>query len=144
MPTFKYQESILSPGHTIVSAKLGPTNAKFTDADVGYPVKLAAGSQYDKCVSGNQIEGFVFSISPYTVEDHSFGSVQLSEFKAVTVTGPIAIGDYVMAGTGGKLLRETAVTAGDATTVRTFKWRYVEGAVSGSAVDCLGVVQRVS
>lgn len=144
MATFKYQESVLSAADNVISAKLGPTNGKFVDADLGYPVKLAADSQFNKCVSGDQIEGFVTSLSAFTVEDRSFGSVQIGGFKSVTVTGPIAIGDYVMAGTGGKLLKETAVTGGDATTVRTYRWRYVSGAVSGSAVDCVGTVLRVA
>lgn len=142
MATFSYGEHLTRAEH-IISAKLGATGAKMTDADVGYPVKLAADSQFDKCVDGNPIEGFVTSVEPFTVEDHSFGGVQTGGFKQVVVTGPIAVGDYVVAGTGGKLKRAPTMTA-DATTHPKYLWRYVSGEVNAGAVDCDGVVLKIA
>lgn len=149
MAKFSYGEH-LTQADSIISGKLGATaGTYYVDGDVGHAVKLTADSRWVKCASGDQIEGFIKSIEPFTVENFSFGGVQIGGFKEVTVLGPIAIGDYVMAGsvgtgTAGKLLRETAVTSGDATTVRTHRWRYVSGAVNAGAVDCVGVVMRVS
>lgn len=144
MAKFSFGEHLTQAEH-IVSAKLGATGAKMVDADVGFPVKLAADSQFDKCADGDQIEGFVNSISGFTVEDHSFGGVQVGGFKAVTAYGAIAIGDYVVAETGGRVKKAPAVTAGDATTVRNYHWRYVSGAVGvGATTEYKGVVMRVA
>jgi hypothetical protein len=140
MATFSYGEH-LTAAQFIQSAKLGATNAKFTDADVGKPVKLAADSRFDLCADGDYIDGFCTSVESYTVQDSSFGGVQVGGFKKVTVTGPIAIGDYVKAGVGGKLKKHTIVADASANPVKM--WRYVSGAVNGGAVDCVGVVQLV-
>lgn len=129
----------------IISAKLGATGAKMVDADVGHAVKLAADSQFDKCADGNEIEGFVTSVEQFTVQDHSFGGVQIGGFKSVVVTGPIAIGDYVVASAAAKKLKKQAApTANDCTTLGLYKWRYVSGEVNGGAVDCVGVVLRTA
>lgn len=149
MAKFSYGEH-LTQAESVISGKLGASANQYVDGDVGHAVKLTADSRWVKCASGDQIEGFIKSIEPFTVEGYSFGGVQIGGFKEVTVVGPIAIGDYVMAGAAGasgnpgKLLKETAVTVGDATTVRYHKWRYVSGAVSGTATDCVGVVMRVA
>jgi hypothetical protein len=143
MAKYSFGEHLTQAEH-VVSAKLGATNAKMVDADVGHAVKLAADSRFDKCADGDQVEGFVKSIEPFTVEDSSFGSVQLAGFKSVTVTGPIAIGDYVVAGATGKLKKAPALVVDDTTTVRNYHWRYVSGEVNGGAVDCAGVVMRVA
>ncbi len=142
MAKFSFGEHLTQTEH-IISAKLGATNAKMVDADVGFPVKLAADSRFDKCADGNPIEGFVNSISGFTVEDSSFGGVQVGGFKAVTVYGPIAIGDYVVAETTGRVKRAPTMTA-DATTHPKFLWRYVSGAVgAGATTEYKGVVMRV-
>lgn len=143
MSTFAYGEHLTQAEH-IISAKLGATNAKMVDADVGHPVKLAADSRFDKCSDGDAIEGFVRSLSPFTVQDSSFGSVQIGGFKAVTAYGAIAIGDYVVASTGGKVKKAGTMTA-DATTHPKYLWRYVSGAVGvGATSDYVGVVMRVA
>ncbi len=145
MPTFRFSEQLTAGGKDVISAKLNPTNSKLTDANVGYPVKLGADSRYDLCSDGNQIEGFVTSVEPYTVENSSFGGVQVSGFKNVTVYGPIAIGDFVVAETNGRVKKAPAVTSGDATTVPVFRWQYVSGQVGSSGTGVYtGVVRRVS
>ena len=48
--------------------------AKFTEEDVGKPVKMGALQNYVLCAEGDDIEGFVSSISPMTYNDgFSFG-----------------------------------------------------------------------
>lgn len=138
MAKYSFGEHLTQAEH-IISAKLGATNAKMVDADVGFPVKLAADSRFDKCADGNEIEGFVKSIEQFTVENSSFGGVIIGGFKNVTVYGAIAIGDYVVAETNGRV-KKTA-TAGEALVN---KWRYVSGAVGASATtEYKGVVMRV-
>jgi len=143
MAKFSYGEHLTSAAH-IISAKLGTTVAKMVDADVGFPVKLGADSTFVKCTDGDQIEAFVKSVEPWTVEEHSFGGVMTGGFKEVTVYGPIAIGDYVVAETGGRVKKAPAMTA-DATTHPKYLWRYVSGAVgAGATTEYKGVVMRVA
>jgi hypothetical protein len=143
MAKFSFGEHLTQAEH-IISAKLGATGAKMVDADVGFPVKLAADSQFDKCATGDNIEGFVNSISGFTVENHSFGGVQVGGFKAVTAYGAIAIGDYVVAETAGRVKKAPTMTA-DAMTHPKYLWRYVSGAVGvGATTEYKGVVMRVA
>lgn len=141
MAKFSYGEH-LTTAEAIVSAKLGTSQAKLTDADVGKPVKMTADSTYGLCSDGDQIEGFVRSVEPFTVEGTSFGGVQIAQFKTVTVDGAIAIGDYVVAAASGKVKKAPAMTA-DGTTHPKFLWRYVSGEVGAGAGTRTGVVQRV-
>lgn len=144
MAKFSFGEHLTDSQH-IISAKLGTTGAKMVDADVGYPVKLGADSAFVKCSDGDQIEGFVKSIEQWTSDNHSFGGVQVGGFKKVTVYGAIAVGDYLVAETGGRVKKAPAVTAGDATTVRNYHWRYVSGAVGvGATSEYVGVAMRVA
>lgn len=142
MAKFSYGEH-LTTAEAVVSAKLGTSEAKLTDADVGKPVKLTGDSTYGLCSDGDAVEGFVRSVEPFTVEGTSFGGVQISQFKTVTVYGAIAIGDYVVAETGGRVKKAPTMGA-DATTHPKHLWRYVSGEVGvGATTEYEGVVQRV-
>lgn len=138
MAKFSFGEH-LTQASEVISAKLGATNAKMVDADVGFPVKLTADSLYSKCADSNEIEGFVKSIEPFNVQDSSFGGVQLGGFKEVNVYGAIAIGDYVVAETLGRVKKTATAPAS-----LTFLWRYVSGAVGvGATTVYAGVIQRI-
>jgi hypothetical protein len=141
MSKFSYGEH-LTQGEHIISGKFGAAANAFTDADKGYPVKLTQDSRWEKCVENDPIGGFVKSLEPFTVESYSFGGVQVGGFKSAVVTGPIAIGDTVKAGVGGKLKRHTIVA--DASANPRTIWQYVSGQVNAGAVDCIGVVMRIA
>lgn len=81
------------------SACLGASAlAKLTDNDIGKPVKLGTVQNYVLCADGDEIEGFVGSISPATYNDgFAFGGVWKEGRIAVQATGAISIGDYVVA-----------------------------------------------
>lgn len=83
------------------SAKLG-TNTKaagghYTDADVGKPVKLTAAGVYALCADGDNIDGFIDSISEFTQDGWSFGTVQLGGRRWVMLSGSAAVGTFVEA-----------------------------------------------
>lgn len=140
MAKFQYGEQPLSTGEHIISAKFATAKV---DADVGKPVKLTGDSTWDLCADGDQIEGFLRSVEPFTMDGLSFGGVQKGGFKEVVCAGAIAIGDYVVASTGGKVEKAPAVTAGDATTVRRYEWRVVSGEVGVDAGDHTVIILRV-
>lgn len=89
-----------------VAAGTGSGNA-YSDKEVGKAVKLAADSRYAMCAAGDPIEGFVKSMESATLDNFSFGSVQVGGRKEVMAdglqatpgTGTINVGDYVVCGT---------------------------------------------
>lgn len=105
MTTFVFEPTV--PAGVAKSAVLGAsTSAKFADADLGKPVKLGTVQNYVLATDGDDIEGFVVAIEPYTVNGgYSFGSVlDKGRFKALVDTSDsVEIGDYVVAGTQAAL-----------------------------------------
>jgi hypothetical protein len=113
MTSFVFTE--LVPAQTIESAALGVSNAaKFADADVGKAVKFGGANNFVPVAGGDDIDGFVNSISAHTVNGgFSFGGV-LREGRMTVEVGanqgatPMAVGDLVVAdtpvalGTAGK------------------------------------------
>lgn len=99
--------TVLVPAQEIQSSALGvDANGKFqAHADIGKPVKLAAGSKHVLCSTGDEIAGFVNSVEPFTVNAGlSFGGVLKGGRIEVIVAAdqgatPMAVGDYVVAGT---------------------------------------------
>lgn len=143
MAKFTFGE-YLTQANYVFSTKLGTASPKLTDADVGFPVKLGADSTFIKCVDGDQIEGFISSVETAPIDDRAFGGVKTGKFLSVTVYGPIAIGDYLVAETVGRVKKAPAVTVGDATTVPKYVWRYVSGGVTaGATVVSTGVALRI-
>lgn len=103
MTTFVFTE--LVPSAKVVSAALGANSSgKFADVDVGKAVKLGTANNYVLCAAGNDIDGFVNTIEPFTVNDgFSFGGVLMEGriyAKVASDQGgtPMAVGDYVVAG----------------------------------------------
>lgn len=108
MAKFLMQELVLQGD--VVSARLGAGNGAgnyIDDKEVGKIVKLAGESRYTNVSVGDKIEGFVKAVEPATLDDFSFGAVQVGGRKEVTFdgleatpgTGVVAVGDFVVAGT---------------------------------------------
>lgn len=143
MTAFVYSETV--PAGKIVSAALGPNSSTtFETDDVGKPVKLGTANNYVLCVDGDEIQGFVTSVEPFTVNSgFSFGGVLLNGRKEV-VNGAgqaqLAVGDFVVAytqtalGTAGtpKVKKGSAasqLTSGNYTyterSPNTYMWRVI-------------------
>lgn len=89
----------------LTSAALGPNNStKFSDKDLNKAVKLGTANNYVLATNGDEIDGFVKAIEPFTVNDgFSFGAVQLEGRVEAVVgsnqVGALPIGAYVVADT---------------------------------------------
>jgi len=91
----------------ILSVRLGgnTVGTRFTDADVGKPVKLVAESQYGLCVAGDAIEGVVNSVETSTYDgfvvggivEEGYSNAVANGLQATPGVGVLAINDYVVA-----------------------------------------------
>jgi hypothetical protein len=148
MTTFVFTE--LVPTEKVLSAALGPnTSTKFADADVGKAVKLGSANNYVLVEAGDEIEGFVTSIEPFTVNNgFSFGGVVVSgrvtaEVGANQGGTPMAVGDYVVAdapvalGTAGKAQVKTG-------TPTKFLWRCVRVVSGTGAAGSTVLLERIN
>jgi len=139
MTQFVYTELYSGFTADIVSGALGVSSSgKFGDKDIGKPVKLGTANNYVLCSSGDEIEGFVKAVEPYTVNDgFSFGSVQRNRRMIATVdaaqVGTLTVGEYAVAGASsalGTLDAHPKVLQG---TPTTFKWRVIR-VITGTGV----------
>lgn len=116
----------------VISAKLGTTaGTYYTDADKGKPVKMVADGRYALCADGDQIEGFIHALQPYTADNFTFGSVYVGgdeNFNEATATGSLTFGQYVVAAANGMV----KAAPGGAPENLTFCWRVVGGTIAGS------------
>lgn len=114
----KFTFSELVADARIISAKLGAaTGTPLADADVGKAVKLIATDTYGLCADGDEIEGFLHSVEPATIDGYSFGSVQVTGRKAVKFDGTVAFGAKVLC--GAIVARGTALASLGAVKVKT-------------------------
>jgi hypothetical protein len=85
----------------VITVKLGTVGAQFSDADRGKPVKLTGPATFGLCAAGDQIEGYVSSISNFTADGLTVGAVRYIEpgnkKEAIIAAGGWAIGNYVVA-----------------------------------------------
>lgn len=103
MTTFVFTELV---PNKLESAALGVSAAgKFVSEDLNKAVKLGTANNYVLATGGDDIDGFVKAIEPFTVNDgFGFGGVQrtgrvsaeVGENQGVT---PMAVGDFVVADT---------------------------------------------
>lgn len=121
-------------------------NATYSDKEIGKIVKLSADSRYQLAAVGDEIEAFVLSTEPATIDGFCLGTivdkrgitykkVTLDGLQATPGTGTVAVGDYVVTGTPvakGTALGEPprVCKRTDPTTVAgalasTFRWRVV-------------------
>lgn len=149
-------ENIISAKVSALAADTAGLAAGFlTDADVGKAVKLGATDRYVLAVDGDEIEGYLVSVEPATVDGFTFGSIALEGNKAVTFQGAgISIGSIVVAGTaiakGTALSVPMAVKLGGAiaaSQAKPFGWNpstHIWRVISGTGVaGTQGVIERV-
>lgn len=125
------------------SACLGASAAlaeKLTDKDIGKPVKLGTKQNYVLCVDGDDIEGFVGSLSPATYNDgFAFGGVWKEGRIKVKATGVISMGAYVVAAAqeapGVNTAEYGQVKAG---TSSRYHWRMIRNVTSPGASAATG------
>jgi hypothetical protein len=103
MTTFVVTE-LIDNLHQSWALGTGPGNL-FTDKDLLKPVKIAAANNMVLCAAGDEIDGFVRSIEPFTVNNgFTFGGVQREDRIEVQVgtdqAGALAVNDLVVAGAG--------------------------------------------
>lgn len=122
-----------------ISAALGTPSVKFTDNERGKPVKLATADNYVLTTAGDEIEAFVETVEPWTVnQGYSFGTVrrQMRVFAKVgdnQGATPMAVKDLVVADV------QSADGVGDSYakvktgTPTTFKWRVIRREGNGTA-----------
>lgn len=139
-----------------VSAKLGTdtvaNSGHCTDADIGKPVKLSAAGKYAICSDGDQIDGFITSISDFTIDGWSFGTVQIGGRVYASLDGGSTFGYIVEAAAQasvrtahssgyGRVSSNAIYTTLDATAtgdeaipfILARKWRIISGAVTDAA-----------
>ena len=151
--SFNFQMLVNDPLAQIESAALGAsTSALLTSNDIGKGVKLGTDQNFEPVAAGDQIEGFVTSVEPWTVNGGwSFGSVQRNRrMEAVTgadaVANNVTLGAFVVADAS-----QPAVDTAGKTTVKiktlaaadSFQWRVIwmdgDGTAAGQAV----ILERV-
>ncbi len=130
----------------IHSEALGDNTNQFTDKDIGMAVKITANS-YVPCADGDEIGGFVVSLSPETSNGYSLGSVKKShrvEAKVGALVGAVnlAVGKLVVASA------QQAFGAGDGYgrvkegAPATHKWEVIAVNTDGSVGDIV-LLERV-
>jgi hypothetical protein len=139
MTTFVFTELVNSPHADVVSAALGVNAAgKFSDKDIGKPVKMAANNNYVLCALNDEIEGFVKSVEALTTNDgFSFGSVMKNTRVTAQVdaaqTGTLVVGELCAAGTSAALGTANTYPKVIQGTPANHKWRVIRN-ISGTGV----------
>jgi hypothetical protein len=120
MSNFSFTSNLTTTDR-IESAALGTvsaaTNGIYSANDVGRAVKLntsgTIASNYVDCVSGDEIDGFITSVEPATVnQGYSFGGVMRTGRKVVTAGGSLNLGSMVVAGTQPATAMSALISAG--------------------------------
>lgn len=124
----------------ITTALGGGTGSQFGQNDLGKPVKLSTANNYVLCAQGDQIEGFVNSVNPETVNGgYSVGGIQTKGRIIAKVgasqTGTLTFREFAVAETPSAL--GTAESGGYPLVVQgtpaDFKWRVIR-ILSGTGV----------
>lgn len=101
MTAFTFQPTV--PNATAESGALGTGGANVykSDYDLGKPVKYSTANNFVLCSDGDDIDGFIYSIEPFTVNaGYSFGSVLTEGRFVVEVaagSAQLAVRDLVIA-----------------------------------------------
>lgn len=81
-----------------VTAKVGTTGDKPTDADRGKPFKLAGDSTFVRCVDGDPIEAILTALEPHTADGVMVGTVKTGGYKEAIMVGTAwTVGAFVVA-----------------------------------------------
>ena len=155
MATFRFEPKVDLDRADIVDCALGAAAGEaWGSNDIGKLVCLEAGSadaNYKAIDSTNEINGFIVSVEPFTVNDgFKFGSIQRNGRVWVVNAdaGALAVGDYVVGaaqtvavGTAGKSKVKKPADAA-AFAALGFKWRVIRLASNG-AVGTEVLIERV-
>jgi hypothetical protein len=140
MTTFAFTELTSVDSMEVESAALGAsTSTPLTDKDIGKCVKYAASSNAVVCSGSDEIQGFLVSVEPYTVNGgFGFGSIQrcgrrLAKVGANQGQTPMAFGDLVVADAQAAVGTAQNYPAVKTGTPASFKWRVIR-VVSGTGV----------
>jgi len=145
------------PVTSSITVRLGNTGAAYTDLENGKLVKLAAESQFNLAVAGDEVEAIIVSAgADATQNGFSIGSVNdtfdscyvLFDGSEAAGTGAIAVGDYVVCGTitaqGTALSSYPKVRKATSQGTQKSLFRVVSlGTVGTGAVGTAGVIRRV-
>jgi hypothetical protein len=150
MTDFYFTET-LGSFESVLSTALGTTGAsnKFGNNDLRKPVKLSTAQNYVLAAAGNEIEGFVVSVSPEDVNSgYSFGSIQTEGRITAKVdaaqVGTLAIGEYVVAGASSALGTKDLYPLVKEGTPTTFKWRVIRNVTGTGVAGDLVLIERIS
>lgn len=122
----------------ITTALGGGSGSQFTQNDIGKPVKLSTANNYVLCAQGDQIEGFVNSVSPETVNGgYSLGGIQtdgriIAKVGASQV-GTLTVREFAVAETPSALGTKDTYPLVVQGTPADFKWRVIR-VISGTGV----------
>lgn len=146
MQTFTMQPLVDIVGN--FSAALGVNAAgAFTSKDVNKAVKLIGDSKYGLVAAGDEIEGTVEAISPFTVNNGlSFGTVNSRGRRVVTIDNvtAVVVGDTVLAGAQAALGTAQTNTVARKGTPTTFVWRVISLLGSNGAAGTSVLIERVN
>jgi len=148
MTDFVFTEIVNDPPARVESAALGVSAAApFVEADVGKAVKLAALQNYVPVATGNDIEGIVNSVEPYTVNaGFSFGGVQ-RDGRAIVMVGTTQAGALAI---GAAVVADVPVALGTAGYAKvqsgspvTHVWRVLRHITGTGVTGDLVLIERV-
>jgi len=148
MSTFNFGVKVNSPFADITDAALGAAAGEgWITGDVGKAVKMGTAQNYVLAVGGNELEGFVTSVEPNTVNaGFSFGGVQRDGRVEVEVgaaqVGNVTVGNYAVGDT------QAAVGTAGAAKVKEgsptiFRWRIVRIVTGTGASGDTIIIERV-
>ncbi len=156
----KFQMNVTVGLTNVDTARVGDGSAganPLAEADVGKLTKMVGDSQHGLCAVGDEIEGVLSSVEPYTADGYAIGGVQrdgrlvvtLDGFQATPGTGTIVFGDFVVAGTPvargtplngvpPKVLKATA-----AKEAVVFQWRVLSILSGNGSPGSTAVIERL-
>lgn len=139
MTDFAFTELVDVGTKVVYSAALGGgTGSQFGNNDLKKPVKLSTANNYVLATAGEEIEGFVNSVEPFTVNGgYTFGGVQTSGRMIAKVgaaqSGTLTVGEFAVAAGSSALGTKDEYPLVVQGTPATFKWRVIR-VVSGTGV----------
>lgn len=139
MTDFVFTELVDIEELKVISTALGGgTGSQFAQNDIGKPVKLSTANNYVLCAQGDEIEGFVNSVSPETVNGgYSVGGIQTRGRMIAKVgasqTGTLAVREFAVAETPSALGTKDALPLVVQGTPADHKWRVIR-IISGTGV----------
>lgn len=150
MANFKFNQKVDLDRADITDAAIGAAaGAAWSTNDIGKLMKLEAASvdaNYVAVADGNDIEGFLISIEPVTVNNgFKFGSVQRNGrvwVKNAAGEDPLAVGDLVVAAAQPIAIGTAGLSSVKAGTPAVFNWRVIALATDGTAGTSV-LIERV-